>query len=162
MITVEVHDDKLIATLGRLKEKLGPGVFKVIARACMRIEAEAKRRTPVGVSGNLRASIGHKVDQLPDGVEGRVGTRKLVYALFVHGWLEGGRWVGPRRHFVPFSVAPGLKRWLYLKAHWDPERLERMKGIMVGGKPPTPFLIPLLAKYKPEILADLRQALKEV
>ncbi len=161
MIQVEVRDEELNRLLRRYKDKLGPELTRVITRACFRIEAEAKRRAPVGVSGLLRAMITSRITERQGGVEGRVGTN-VGYAPFVHGWQEGGSWIGPRRHFVPFSVAPGLKLWLKRKAHWDPKKLERMKGIMVGGKPPTPFLIPLLAKYKPEILADLRQALKEV
>lgn len=160
MIQIEVHDEELNRRLRRYRDKLGPELARVIARACFRIEAEAKRATPV-YTGRLRSAITSRITEQRGGVEGRVGTN-VGYAPWVHGWYEGGEWVGPRRHFVPFSVAPGLKLWLKRKAHWDPKKLERMKGIMVGGKPPTPFLIPLLAKYKPEILADLRQALKEV
>ncbi len=161
MIQVEYHDEELNRKLRSYQDKLGvTRLSQIITRACLKIETEAKRGTPVDTS-RLRSSITSLVTEQQDGAEGRVGTN-VSYAPWVHGWQEGGTWVGPRRHFVPFSVAPGLKRWLYLKAHWDLEKLNKMKGIMVGGKPPTPFLVPLLAKYKPEILDDLRKALEGV
>jgi hypothetical protein len=147
--------------LERLRAEMGPETRRVIAQMCMRIEADAKRQAPSGVSSRLRTSITHEVAGRGNTIEGRVGTN-VEYAPFVHGELVGGQWKGPRRHFVPFSVAPGLKLWLKRKAGWDPKRLDKMKGIMVGGKPPQPFLIPLLAKYRPEILDELRQAIMGV
>jgi hypothetical protein len=199
MIHVEIHDEDISRLLRRYKDKLGPGVARVIREACERMATEARRRAP-SAFGELRGSIFAETKPTADGVQGRVGAGggpSAGYALFVHGWSQGGQWVGPKRHFVPFKVAPGLLRWLELNAKGSltganralkkaktvgadltaakmgvrnarlrvaqVAALDPMKGgIMVGGKPPTPYLIPLLAKYKPEILEDLRKALKGV
>lgn len=157
---VIVEDKEVNDLFARYAERLGPGLKGAVYRACLRIEAGGKEDAPV-FTGEMRSSLTSEVTEQGNQIIGTVSATGPggKYAHFVHGWQEGGRWVGPKRHFVPFSVAPGLRLWLIRKAGWDPAQVAKMRGIQVGGKPPKVFLAPHLTKEREHTLNDIRDTL---
>lgn len=118
--------------LAELKRKLGATKFTIalkkgMTNAVIYFEGEVKKRTPVGISGQLRASFTHRVSH--DGTEGVIGTNKL-YARFVE--FGTGVFIGKGRIFprsakalawndiVRQSIA-GMKGRFYVKRAWEEE-----------------------------------------
>lgn len=151
-------------------------IRQAVYKGCLLVVADAKRLCPVD-TGRLRSSIYYKVIVTKEMIEGEVGTN-VFYARFIefgtrpHGvstkhygirqWArrnkvdleKTGLWVGPpgqRKHFVPFDIAPGLKKWAE-----DHGVLER-KAFWVTGKP-KPFLYPALAKNQQRIYSLFEKA----
>lgn len=120
-----------------------------------RIQGIGVTKAPVGISGRLKNDINFQVVEKGDNLEGQLGF-SVFYAKYVHGVKVGGKWVGPKRHFVPFSIAPDLARWARLKGvdtgswksqwgnNWAQKSgrdLSKMNGMWVGGKDKAnPFL----------------------
>ena len=53
-------------------------------KVCLKVEADSKKNRPPSITGNLRASITHKVVDEEDGeIAGYVGSN-LDYAPYVH------------------------------------------------------------------------------
>jgi hypothetical protein len=76
----------------------------------------------------------------------------VPYAKFVEGWPTP-----PRRHFVPFAVAPDYRRWLYLHGVDVPKNA---KGWMAGGpNSSTPFLRPAFQQNAPRMIQDVQAAM---
>lgn len=76
-----------------------------------------------------------------------VGTG-VKYAKYVEGWPEP-----PRRHFLPFSVAPDFKVWLEKHGVKVPDSA---KGWMTGGEEATtPHLGPAADQVLPKAIPQL-------
>ena len=140
-------------------------------KGCRNIENTAKRhlrwRNAPGAglggraTGRLANSLTHNVRSSSTVVEAEVGPG-VKYAK----WVEGQP--VPNRHFVPFSVAPGLREWL--KRHGvltqsrkgGPVKPAYLgTGYVVGGeKSTTPFLEPAARMEIPRVLDDLARALR--
>lgn len=100
-------------------------------------------------TGYLSHSITHNGPKISGGyMEGRWGTN-VKYAKFVEGYPRP-----PRRHFVPFSIAPDLERWA--RRHG----IEARGGLIVGGiDSTTPFLQPTIAAQKSRLTETLKARL---
>lgn len=178
MIEISVNDENVNQLLNRYKDQLGPKIRTVIARACLRIEAGAKRNAEVDV-GRLRSSITHRIVEGKNDIEGRVGTN-VFYAPYrekgtrphyvpaeaLRVWIRRhglekkllertGLWVhrGGRKWFVPFSASPGLEAWA--RAHGLAER----KAIRVSGKA-HPFLQPAFDAEASNVARDIKEVLQ--
>ena len=119
------------------------------------VQGIAVGKAPVGISGRLKNDIIFQVRDQGEKVEGQLGF-SVFYAKYVHGVKVGGRWLGPKRHFVPFRVAPDLERWARLKGvsaggwknqwgnNWAKKSgrdISKMNGMWVGGQDKAnPFL----------------------
>lgn len=56
---------------------------KKVEKACLVVEAEAKRNCPVGETGHLRASLTSEAESTVEEIIGRIGSN-LDYAPYVH------------------------------------------------------------------------------
>lgn len=102
----------------------------------IRIQGDAMRVAPVGVSGDLKNDVQFQLTQHGEIVDAQLGFN-VFYAKYVHGVQVGGRWIGPRRHFVSFRTAPSLERWARAKGI----DTRRRNGLWVGGEDKArPFL----------------------
>ncbi len=178
MIEVELRDENVNQLLNRYNNQLGPRLRQVIAKACLRIEARAKRLAPVD-TGRLRSNITHRISEQGKTIEGRVGPN-VSYAKFqefgtrphyvsvetLRPWLRRhgleqkvaqrvGIWVhrGSRRWFVPFAASPSLMAWA--QAHGVAER----KAVRVSGKA-HPFLVPAWEGEYENIARDIQEAIR--
>jgi len=87
---------------------------KAMKKSVITVTNEVKRETPVGVSGQLRGSIGGEVTTTGEHVRGRVGTSITdIYPLV----MELGRRRGARR-----PPAGRLERWVHLQLGVPTER----------------------------------------
>jgi hypothetical protein len=98
-------------------------------------QGQGQRNAPVGVTGRLRAQTLFVQNVTPNGIESEFGFG-VPYGKYVHGVLKGGRWYMPKRHFVTFKTAPGLRRW----AAQHGIDVSKRNGMYVGGGKPNPFL----------------------
>ncbi len=176
----------------RVAKHLTPALFRAVTKSCLLIERDAKRNAPVD-QGRLRSSITHDVYQVaPAGVTGRVGT-SVFYAPFVeYGTGQIGRrtaavqgvrpptWYvhSPQAgHYVPLDKAPGLRRWLELKAGYKLEPTGKggydiyYKGTntilrrnarwwYVSGRA-QPFLTPALLRNQMRIIQEIKKAVRQ-
>ena len=132
------------------------GMMHVKDKAKNRLKWRTSKAGPGGrATGALQQSIHDKTTAKPNAITGEVST-KLKYAQYVEGYPKP-----PRRHFVPFRVAPGLRSWA--KRHNLPGRWwgQSSKGMIVGGpKSSTPFLRPAFKENVKKIHRDIEKALR--
>lgn len=150
-LSIETAGNGLVY-IEKVKARVTPYLIQKMHKAVALVEGAAKDLAPVD-TGRLRSSIRGKVEERPEGVIGRVGTN-VNYAPFVEygtgligrqtafakgvsppAWYQHGPQAG---HFVPFSVAPGLQRWVRRKGL---NIAASAGGIKVSGRA-QPFLQP--------------------
>lgn len=130
---------------------------ELLDRWSVRITRTGSSRSPVGVTGRLEKDAYHTLHHIGDNVQSTIGF-SLPYAKYVHGVLVNGKWLGPRRHFVPYAVAPSLEAWARMHG-FD---TEKSKGLMVGGiDKADPFLYRAARQHTPSLIAAF-QKLSEV
>ncbi len=126
-----------IEGLSDLKRKLGDTNFRValkrgMTNAVIFMEGMVKKYTPVGKSGQLRASFTHKVNA--SGSEGEIGTNKeyAPYVEFGTGVYIGKGRIYPRTKkvlawdgMVRRSIA-GMKGRFFVQRAWDEQGGERL------------------------------------
>lgn len=136
-VDVEVEGlDRALRFLVALPREKTQEAREFMNRYGFKIQRKAMMNAPVGVSGDLKNDVQFQLHEQGELIEGILGFN-LFYAKYVHGVLVNGKWIGPRRHFVPFSVAPSLERWARYKGIDTSKR----KGLMVGGEDKArPFL----------------------
>ncbi len=135
-----------------------------LLRTALQIETAAKKRliwrvakgAPGGrATGRMANSIRHEPARPQwwgDTLDLTVGVG-VKYAKYVEGYPRF-----PRRHFVPFAVAPGLKLWL---ARHGVEVKEGSKGIMTGGAiSGTKFFEPAANEVLPGAVGKIAEALR--
>ena len=141
-ISIDVQGEGLKYIEG-IAAKIRPETMSKLQKWLFRLEATAKKNAsskPGVDTGRLRSSITHEIRGQGDEILGIVGTN-ISYARFVEE--------GTRRHFVPFSVAPGLARWAARKGI----DVSGKKGMMVSGKA-QPFLGPAYDEHSDAIEKD--------
>lgn len=117
-----------------------------------KIQGDAMRVAPVGVSGDLKNDVQFQITESEGFVEGQLGFN-VFYAKYVHGVLVDNKWVGPKRHFVPFRIAPSLERWARVKGF----NVDNMFGMWVGGKDKArPFLYEAAMARQGDMIAAFR------
>lgn len=113
-----------------------------ITKATLLVEREAKRKCPVGDSGNLRQSIQSTVEKTNNNIEGIVFS-PLSYAPFVEYGTGLFAAQGNGRKDVPWQYQDA-------KGEWH----------LTSGQKPQPFLVPALNENKNEILNILKNGVK--
>jgi len=131
------------------------GAIRMKQTAKSKLVWRSSKAGPGGrASGALERSIHDKTVGRPGLIVGTVSTN-AEHAQFVEGIPKP-----PRRHFVPFSIAPGLRQWA--KRHNVPARWwgAQAKGMMVGGpKSSTPFMRPAWKERIDSVRHDIERAL---
>lgn len=118
-----------------------------------RVTSAATTKSPVGVTGLLAKDARHLLLHKDESVESIIGF-SLPYAKYVHGVLVDGKWLGPRRHFVPYTIAPSLEAWARMHG-FD---TEKSKGLMVGGVDKAdPFLYRTAKQMTPSLIAAFQK-----
>lgn len=103
-------------------------------------------------TGHLANSYTHEINRQGQDIEVTIGT-SVQYARFVEGVP-----VAPRRHFVPFSTAPGLLEWLMRHGVNVPDSA---RGWVVGGTDScTPHLGPAFREVAPKALKIMGEQLR--
>lgn len=134
-----VGAEKVIQDLEKLSstEKL----TNALQQCCFLVEGDAKRNCPVQ-TGELRASITSRVEEVEGNLQGEVGT-PLMYGNYVEYGTGLFSSLGLGRKDVP---------WWY--------KNEKDEWVSTSGQPPQPFLIPALNNNRNEILEQLKGVLK--
>ena len=84
MSSVLVNAKEVLQKLNLFKQKLPERTREGMEKVCLKVEADSKKNCPPSITGNLRASITHKVVDEEDGeIAGYVGSN-LDYAPYVH------------------------------------------------------------------------------
>lgn len=124
MSSVLVNAKEVLQKLNLFKQKLPERTREGMEKVCLKVEADSKKNCPPSITGNLRASITHKVVDEEDGeIAGYVGSN-LDYAPYVHQGTGIYAIEGNGRKEVPWSYYDGRK------GEW-----QSTKGIK-----PTPFI----------------------
>ena len=123
MSNVIVNAEEVLQKLNLFKQKLPERTREGMEKVCLKVEADSKKNCPA-ITGNLRASITHKVVDEEDGeIAGYVGSN-LDYAPYVHQGTGIYAIEGNGRKEVPWSYYDERK------GEW-----QSTKGIK-----PTPFI----------------------
>ena len=84
MSNILVNAKEVLQKLNLFKQKLPKRTREGMEKVCLKVEADSKKNCPPSITGNLRASITHKVVDEEDGeIAGYVGSN-LDYAPYVH------------------------------------------------------------------------------
>lgn len=124
MSRVIVNAEEVLQKLNLFKQKMPERIREGMEKVCLKVEADSKKNCPPSITGNLRASITHKVVDEEDGeIAGYVGSN-LDYAPYVHQGTGIYAIEGNGRKEVPWSYYDERK------GEW-----QSTKGIK-----PTPFI----------------------
>ena len=124
MSSVLVNAEEVLQKLNLFKQKMPERIREGMEKVCLKVEADSKKNCPPSITGNLRASITHKVVDEEDGeIAGYVGSN-LDYAPYVHQGTGIYAIEGNGRKEVPWSYYDERK------GEW-----QSTKGIK-----PTPFI----------------------
>ena len=124
MSSVIVNAEEVLQKLNLFKQKMPERIREGMEKVCLKVEADSKKNCPPSITGNLRASITHKVVDEEDGeIAGYVGSN-LDYAPYVHQGTGIYAIEGNGRKEVPWSYYDERK------GEW-----QSTKGIK-----PTPFI----------------------
>ena len=103
MSSVLVNAKEVLQKLNLFKQKLPERTREGMEKVCLKVEADSKKNCPPSITGNLRASITHKVVDEEDGeIAGYVGSN-LDYAPYVHYGTGIYAIEGNGRKEVPWS-----------------------------------------------------------
>lgn len=103
MSSVLVNAKEVLQKLNLFKQKLPERTREGMEKICLKVEADSKKNCPPSITGNLRASITHKVVDEEDGeIAGYVGSN-LDYAPYVHQGTGIYAIEGNGRKEVPWS-----------------------------------------------------------
>lgn len=103
MSSVLVNAKEVLQKLNLFKQKLPERTRERMEKVCLKVEADSKKNCPPSITGNLRASITHKVVDEEDGeIAGYVGSN-LDYAPYVHQGTGIYAIEGNGRKQVPWS-----------------------------------------------------------
>ena len=181
-INIQVQGEAL-QTVHNIQSSIIPETTKKMQKWVLKVSAQAKRNAPVD-RGTFRNSITEAVYEQAHEVTGIVGSNLKEFPFIEYGTGQIGKRTalaqgvtapvgynyGPQEgHFVPFSKAPDLIRWLN-KHGFDvqPSGLGRYdimlrgsgtilfgnaKGFKVSGRA-QPSITPAFLKYKDEIARD--------
>ena len=127
--------DSLLSKIENISEL--KSLKKGIEKACIRVEADAKKNCPVD-DGILRASITHEVEEN----QGTVGSN-VEYAPYVE--LGTGLY-----------ASSGMGR----KTPWSYIDIKTGKRIWTAGQSPQPYLYPALSDNKTKIQQDIKNEVK--
>lgn len=130
------------------------GANEVKNAAQRRLVFRTSKAGPGGRSdGTLARSIAARLEKSTPTEISAVVAPGVSYARYVEGYPTP-----PRRHFLPFAVAPDLMRWLDKHGIIVPAKA---KGWMVGGpQSSTPYLRPAADEVIPKLLPKMAQALR--
>lgn len=124
MSRVIVNAEEVLQKLNLFKQKMPERIREGMEKVCLKVEADSKKNCPPSITGNLRASITHKVVDEEDGeIAGYVGSN-LDYAPYIHQGTGIYAIEGNGRKEVPWSYYDERK------GEW-----QSTKGIK-----PTPFI----------------------
>lgn len=124
MSRIIVNAEEVLQKLNLFKQKMPERIREGMEKVCLKVEADSKKNCPPSITGNLRASITHKVVDEEDGeIAGYVGSN-LDYAPYVHQGTGIYAIEGNGRKEVPWSYYDERK------GEW-----QSTKGIK-----PTPFI----------------------
>ena len=160
----------------RLTSTMEKGANAIQTRAQAILVFKTGKDAPGGRdTGHLARSITHNITSSPTSIEAIIGVG-VEYGKYVED-APGARLHPLKRHFVPFTTAPGLLGWVLrhipeAKLYYHEERgtyrghyrgrgtsLQglKVKGWMVGGPGSvTPFLRPAFEAEVPGIIAQLQ------
>lgn len=103
MSSVLVNAKEVLQKLNLFKQKLPERTREGMEKVCLKVEADSKKNCPPSITGNLRASITHKVVDEEDGeIAGYVGSN-LDYAPYAHQGTGIYAIEGNGRKEVPWS-----------------------------------------------------------
>lgn len=103
MSSVLVNAKEVLQKLNLFKQKLPERTREGMEKVCLKVEADSKKNCSPSITGNLRASITHKVVDEEDGeIAGYVGSN-LDYAPYVHQGTGIYAIEGNGRKQVPWS-----------------------------------------------------------
>lgn len=149
-VTVKIDGlDKLLRKAeGRFL--LGGALRGAFERAGYSVTNAAKERAPVD-RGQLRAGIGHQVDEAPIPQWVEIGTRNIPYAQAVHDGRRPGSFP-PMQAIAAWCARKGINA--------DPFLIAR--AIAVRGTKPKPFLTDALTAEKPKVQGFFDTAAREI
>ena len=146
MSNILVNAKEVLQKLNLFKQKLPKRTREGMEKVCLKVEADSKKNCPPSITGNLRASITHKVVDEEDGeIAGYVGPN-LDYAPYVHQGtgiyaIEGnGRKEVPWRYYDErkgeWQSTEGMKPTPFIQMAIDENMddiINYFKGVMEDG-----------------------------
>lgn len=146
MSNILVNAKEVLQKLNLFKQKLPKRTREGMEKVCLKVEADSKKNCPPSITGNLRASITHKVVDEEDGeIAGYVGSN-LDYAPYVHQGtgiyaIEGnGRKEVPWRYYDErkgeWQSTEGMKPTPFIQMAIDENMddiINYFKGVMEDG-----------------------------
>jgi HK97 gp10 family phage protein len=163
MITAQVNTKDLQRVLRKLEDaesqirKNGEVAIEASAR---KIESQAKRNAPTGVSNRLKASIDVRGSKL----EREVFT-DVKYAPFVEFGTKSKVDIPPglegyAMQFKDFEAS--IKRWAQLKGIPEEAVYPIMKSILHNGTKAQPFLFPAFFAEQPQLIKKLKKVIRGI
>ena len=145
MSSVLVNAKEVLQKLNLFKQKLPERTREGMEKVCLKVEADSKKNCPPSITGNLRASITHKVVDEEDGeIAGYVGSN-LDYAPYVHQGTGIYAIEGNGRKEVPWSYYDERK------GEW-----QSTEGIK-----PTPFIQMAIDENMDDIINYFKGAMED-
>lgn len=147
---------KQLEKIERMGAIAQPKLVRAMTRSLGMVQAEAQKRAPVGVSGELRSKIGSQVTHaMGTDVQGVVGA-SAQHAAAVE--------TGSRAHFPPVSNIAywvdrkmGYKRGETIYGH----ALAIARAIARRGTRAHPFMKPAYEKFKGRVADEFKAAIDE-
>jgi hypothetical protein len=145
--------EEAIRYLSSFPDKKKQEMTEVLNAWSYRVTTAASPKSPVGVTGRLAKDAKHVLIHKGERIESHLGFN-LPYAKYVHGVNAEGKWLAPRRHFVPYAIAPSLEAWARMHG-FD---TSKSKGLMVWGEEKAdPFLYRTAKQLTPSLIAAFQK-----